>query len=207
MTLLSMLHTIMGYEGIGIGLLCFAALPLTTLQVKASAVAEYLALVKSRRGSGDADHVAFVSLTGTSGGLPPRKALCTSDGATSGVPFSGKFTFYTIDRVPPTVPPAITAPGNFVQTLFLQGKSMYRFKNGKWNYIGFFATIAEVAGGPAIGKVGTCAKRDRFGSDVSWQFKAPNAHNLMGFLTRSARMYADGCPWQLLKITSHTGFQ
>lgn len=183
------------------------ASPLKTVQVSPSAVASYLALVKVHRGAGDADQVAFVSLTATTGGLPPSKALCSSDGAVSGVPFGGKFTFYTQDRVPPTVPVSLTPPGTFVQTVFLTGKRMYRFHSNKWKYIGFFATMAEVAGGKALGKVGTCTKPDKYGSNLSWHFTAPNAYTLNGYATKSVRMYADGCPWQLLKITSQAGYQ
>lgn len=186
-----------------------AAAPLTTVQVLPSAVPEYLALVKEHRGAGDAEHVAYVSLTGTTGGLPPSKALCSSEGATSGVPFAGKFTFYNQDRAPPAAvtPASIKPPGTFVQTVFFEGKRMYRFQNGKWHYIGVFATMSDVAGGKAFGKMGTSTQTDKYGSNLSWQFTGANAFSLMGYLSKSVQMYPDGCPWQLMKITTHTGYR
>lgn len=185
------------------------AAPLTTVQVLPSAVPEYLALVKEHRGAGDAEHVAYVSLTGTTGGLPPSKALCSSEGATSGVPFAGKFTFYNQDRAPPAAvtPASIKPPGTFVQTVFFEGKRMYRFQNGKWHYIGVFATMSDVAGGKAFGKMGTSTQTDKYGSNLSWQFTGANAFSLMGYLSKSVQMYPDGCPWQLMKITTHTGYR
>lgn len=164
------------------------------------AVAEYLALVELHRGSGDGDGVAWVSLTGTGGGLPPCKSLCTSNGATSGVPFTGKFTFYTQDSQPPQVPAALTPPGTFVQTVFLKGKIMYRFQAGKWVYIGFFANITDVAGGNYLGKSGTTT-----GGSLKFLFRGPNGFSLTGQKSSSATMSAESCPWQLVKITAQTG--
>lgn len=80
-----------------------AATQVKTVTVKGSSVLEYLAMVRVHRGAGDASQVAFISLSKTLGGLPPRKELCSSYGAVSRVPFSGTFAFYTQDRQPPQV--------------------------------------------------------------------------------------------------------
>jgi hypothetical protein len=177
----------------------FAASTVTTV-VSASAVAEYLALVELHRGSGDGDAVAWVSMTETGGGLPPCKSLCTSNGATSGVPFTGKFTFYTQDSQPPQVPAALTPPGTFVQTVFLKGKMMYRFQVGKWVYIGFFANITDVAGGNYLGKCGTTS-----GGSLKFLFRSPNGFSITGQKSSSLTMSPESCPWQMVKITAHTG--
>lgn len=183
-----------------------AASAVRATQASSSAVSEYLAIVKAHRGSGSAELVAFVSLTGTKDGLPPWNALCSCNGATSGVPFSGKFTFYTQDLAPPQVPASLTAKGTFVQVVFLEGKMKYKFTGGKWNYLGFFATMADVAGGAVIGNVGTISKPDRHGSNLHWHFKDPNGFWLSGQLcSKPVQMSADGCPWQLMKITSSGG--
>lgn len=92
------------------------------MKVATSAVTEYLSIVKVHRYAGDASQVAFVSLTNTLGGLPPRNELCSSTGASSTVPFSGNFTFYNQDRQPPAGLPAKLVPdANFVQVVFLEG--------------------------------------------------------------------------------------
>lgn len=183
-----------------------AATLVKSVRVSSSAIPEYLAIVKVHRGSGDASQVAFVSLTRTKGGLPPRKALCASNGATSGVPFGGTFKFYNQDREPPRMPASITPKATFVQVVFLEGKVTYKFTGGKWVYQGIFATIAEVAGGNALGKFGTATRPDRYGSKTMWQFKGPSGYWLSGQMcTRPVRMDVEGLPWQLLKITTSGG--
>ena len=156
--------------------------------------------MKVHRGSGDAGEVAFVSLTGTGGGLPPSKDLCTSHGSTSGVPFTGKFTFYTQDLQPPKVPASITPPGLFVQTVFLEGKMIYKFQGGQWIYAGFFATMTDVAGGNTLGKCGTVK-----GGQMRFEFRGVTQSTISAYLSKSAKMSTENCPWQLVKITSFTG--
>lgn len=186
-----------------------AASKLKSLNASPTAISQYLAIVKKHTGTGDADLVAFVSLTGTSGGLPPKKALCSSAGATSGVPFSGNFTFYTQDLQPPQNIPATLAPkGTFVQVVYLEGTMRYKFTAGKWYYEGFFATIRSVAGGTILGKVGNVAKPDANGSNLHWKFNDPNGFWLSGYQSAlPVQMSADGCPWRLMKIITSGGTQ
>ncbi|KAG0618101.1 hypothetical protein M758_4G039200 [Ceratodon purpureus] len=177
-----------------------------TAKVFSSAVIEYLAIVKVHRGAGDASQVAFVSLSGTKGGMPPRSALCTSHGSTSGIPFKGTFTFYNQDRQPPQVPASLTPKGTFLQMAFLDGKITYMFAQGRWRYVGIFATIYDVAGGVVLGKFGTVSKADRFGSKVFIKYNNPNGFWLYGQLcAKPVRMDADGFAWQLMKITTSGG--
>ncbi|KAG0591090.1 hypothetical protein KC19_1G148900 [Ceratodon purpureus] len=173
-----------------------------------TAIPEYLAIVKKRSGSGDADQVAFISLTGTQGGLPPRKELCLATGVTAGVPFYGNFTFYTQDRQPPQNLPASIAPkGTFVQVVFLDGNMRYKFTAGKWRYAGFFATILDVAGGNVLGRVGNAAKPTSYGN-LLWKFNDPNGFWLQGFqCAQPYQMDTEGCPWRLMKITTSGGSQ
>lgn len=174
--------------------------------MSSSAIPEYLAIVKVRRGGGDTSQVTFVSLTGTRGGLPPRQALCTGYGSTSGVPFGGKFTFYTVDREPPQVPPSLTANGTFVQSVFCEGKISYRFTGGRWIRRGFSAKMSEVAGGSSLGQCGTVLKPDAYGSKVAFRFGSPNGFWLQGRqCTQPLKISSDGCPWQLLAITTSGG--
>lgn len=182
------------------------ASPLKSVRVSSSAIPEYLAIVKVRRGGGDTSQVTFVSLTGTRGGLPPRQALCTGYGSTSGVPFGGKFTFYTVDREPPQVPPSLTANGTFVQSVFCEGKISYRFTGGRWIRRGFSAKMSEVAGGSSLGQCGTVLKPDAYGSKVAFRFGSPNGFWLQGRqCTQPLKISSDGCPWQLLAITTSGG--
>lgn len=185
-----------------------AASPVRKVEVSTSAVSEYLAIIKVHRYAGDAAQVAFVSLTGTSGGLTPRKQLCSSDGASASVPFEGNFTFYNQDRQPPTgIPASLTPNANFVQVVFLEGKVQYKFtRNGQWRYRGIFATIADVAGGNSLGKFGTVKEADMYGSKLLFQFKDPNGFWLAGQkVSKAIQITADGLPWQLLKITTSGG--
>lgn len=178
------------------------------MKVSTSCVSEFMAIVKIHRYAGDASQVAFVSLTGTKGGLPPREELCTSSMATADVPFEGNFTFYNQDRQPPAnLPASLTPNANFVQVVFLEGKVMYKFtKAGQWLYRGIFATIRDVAGGTVLGKFGTVKKPDAFGSKLVFQFKEPNGFTLSGQkVSRPIQLSADGFAWQLLKITSSSG--
>lgn len=187
---------------------CAAASAVRSTQASSSAVSEYLAIVKAHRGGGDAEQVAFVSLTGTRGGVSPSKALCSCDGATAGVPFTGKFTFYTQDLVPPQVPASLTPKkgSTFLQVVFLEGKMKYKYAGGKWSSLGFLATMADVAGGTVLGSVGTVTMPDSHGSNVHWHFKDPNGFWLSGQLcSKPVQMSADGFPWQLIKITSSGG--
>lgn len=184
------------------------ASPLKTVRVSTSAIPEFLAIVKRRIGGGDAAMVAFVSLTGTKGGLPPRKALCSYTGATAGVPFSGTFRFYTQDLQPPTLPQSLTPRGSFIQAFFLEGKAVYKFVGNRWVYQGMYATIFTVAGGEALGKFGTVTKPDRFSSKVLLKLNDPNGFwTYMQMSARPVRMSLEGCAWQLLRITTSGGWQ
>jgi hypothetical protein len=184
-----------------------AAAAVKTAKVLSSSVMEYLAIAKVHRGSGDASQVAFVSLSGTRGGTAPRNALCTSNGATSGVPFSGTFTFYTQDLEPPQVPASLTSKGSFLQAVFLDGKVTYMFAQGRWRYVGIFATIYDVAGGVVLGRYGTVSKADRFGSKLLIKFNNPNGFWLYGQqCAKPIRMDAGGFGWQLMKITTSGGY-
>lgn len=181
---------------------------MSTVEVSSSAISEYLAIVTVHRYAGDAAQVAFVSLTDTEGGLPPRSELCSSRGATSSVPFQGNFTFYNQDRQPPTGIPASLVPrANFVQVVFLEGKVQYKFtRNGQWRYRGIFASIADVAGGSSLGKFGTAKEADKYGSKLFFQFKDPNGFWLAAQkVSKPIQLTADAFPWQLLKITSSGG--
>ncbi|KAG0578687.1 hypothetical protein KC19_4G042500 [Ceratodon purpureus] len=174
-----------------------------------SAVSQYLAIIKIHRYAGDAAQVAFVALTGTQGGLPPREELCSSPTATADVPFAGNFTFYNQDRQPPAnLPQSLTPKANFVQVVFLEGKVMYKFtKSGQWLYRGISATIRDVAGGNNLGKFGTVKKPDASGSKLLLQFTDPNGFFLLGQkVARPIQMSADGFGWQLLKVTTSGGF-
>ena len=180
-----------------------------SLEVSPTALSEYLAIVTKHLSSGDADYVAFVSLTATVGGLAPKKALCTHHGATAGVPFSGSFTFYNQDLEPPQNIPASIAPkGTFVEVVFVEGTMRYKFTAGKWQYEGFFATIFDVAGGNKLGKVGNVGKPNPNGSNLMWKFNNPNGFWLSGYqCAQAVQMAADDCPWRLMKITSSGGTQ
>lgn len=180
----------------------------TSLAVSTSAVAQYLAIIKIHRYAGDAAQVAFVSLTGTQGGLPPRDELCSSPSATADVPFAGNFTFYNQDLQPPAnIPASLTPNANFVQVVFLEGKILYKFtKAGQWRYRGIFATIRDVAGGNDLGKFGTVKQPDAFGSKLLFQFKQPNGFWLAGQkASKPIQLSANGFGWQLLKVTSSGG--
>lgn len=184
--------------------------PVRSIEVASSAISEYLAIIKAHTHAGDASQVAFVSLTGTSGGLAPRIELCSSSGATSSVPYSGNFTFFTQDRQPPAGVPASLHPptnANFVQVVFLEGKVQYKFTSkGQWVYRGIFASIADVAGGTPLGKFGTVKDADKFGSKLFFQFKDPNGFWLAAQkASKGVQITSDGFPWQLLKITSSGG--
>ena len=180
-----------------------------SVEVSTSAVADYLAIITIHRYAGDASQVAFVSLTGTQGGLPPRQELCTSPSATADVPFSGNFTFYNQDLEPPADLPASLTPmgADFVQVVFLEGKIMYKFtKAGQWRYRGIFATVRDVAGGNILGKFGTVKEPDASGSKLLFQFKDPNGFSLsVQKASKPIQMSADGIGWQLLKVTSSSG--
>ncbi|XP_024389898.1 uncharacterized protein [Physcomitrium patens] len=192
-------HSSSGLQGIAV----------MTVQVSTSAVSEYLAIVKKRIGGGDASLVVFVSLTGTKGGLPPRKALCTSNGATSGVPFQGTFTFFTQDQVPPRVPASLKPLANFVQVFFLEGMMQYRFdNNGRWTSQGHYSTIYDVAGGTSLGKFGTVRQSDRFGSNLMFKLINPNGFWFYAEqCAKPVRVSLMGAPWQLLQITSSGGYK
>lgn len=171
-----------------------------------SALMEYLAIAKVHRGAGDASQVAFVSLSGTQGGMPPRNELCTTYGATSGVPFKGTFTFYNQDRQPPQVAASLTPKGSFLQVSFLEGMVTYKFAQGRWQYMGIFATIFDVAGGAVLGKFGTVTKADRFGSNLFVKFNDPNGFWLYAQqCAMPVRIDADGMSWQRLKVTTSGG--
>lgn len=185
-----------------------AALVVKSFVVATAAVSQYLAIIKIHRYAGDASQVAFVSLTGSQGGLPPREELCSSPTATADVPFAGNFTFYNQDRQPPAnLPASLTPRANFVQVVFLEGKVLYKFtKTGQWSYRGIFATIRDVAGGNNLGKFGTVKQPDAFGSKMLFQFKDPNGFWLAGQrVSRPFQMSADGFGWQLLKVTTSGG--
>jgi hypothetical protein len=187
------------------------ATALSTSEASSTSITEYLAIVNVHRGSGDADRVAFVSLTATSGGLPPSKALCSSNGASSGVPFSGVFKFYTQDQVPPSTPVTLAVKdATFVQSLFVQGKMHYTFLNGKWSYQGVFATIRETAGGTVLGQYGT-VNEDKYGNETAsstvFKFKNPNGFWLQAQLcAKPVQVSKTSCPWQLYRITKSGGY-
>jgi hypothetical protein len=191
------------------GVFSYAATQLKAYQMSRTAIDSYLAIVTKHSDSGDADMVAFVSLTGTKGGLAPKKALCSSEGATSGVPFSGNFTFYTQDPEPPQkIPASISPKGSFVEVVFLEGQMKYKFTGGKWHYEGFFATILDVAGGSILGKVGNVAKPASNGSNLLWKFNNPNGFWLSGYQSAAAvEVSSEDCPWRLMKIVSSGGTQ
>lgn len=182
-----------------------------TSQVSPTSITQYLSIVKVHRGSGDADRVAFVSLTSTSGGLPPSKALCSSNGASSGVPFTGVFRFYTQDLEPPPVPITLSVKGGtFVQSVFVQGKMHYTFSKGKWSYQGVLATITDVAGGTVLGQFGT-VNQDKYGNKVEsktvFKFKNPNGFWLEALLcAKPVQVSKTSCPWQLFRITNSGGY-
>lgn len=187
------------------------ATAITTSQVSPTSIMEYLAIVNVHRGTGDADRVAFVSLTATSGGLPPSKALCSSNGASSGVPFTGVFKFYTQDLGPPVrVPVALSVQGTFVQSVFVQGKMHYTFLKGKWSYQGVLATITDVAGGTVLGQFGTVNK-DKYGNTIAsatvFKFNNPNGFWLEAQLcAKPVQVSLTGSPWQLFRVTRSGGY-
>jgi hypothetical protein len=185
------------------GVFSYAATQLKAYQMSRTAIDSYLAIVTKHSDSGDADMVAFVSLTGTKGGLAPKKALCSSEGATSGVPF------YTQDPEPPQkIPASISPKGSFVEVVFLEGQMKYKFTGGKWHYEGFFATILDVAGGSILGKVGNVAKPASNGSNLLWKFNNPNGFWLSGYQSAAAvEVSSEDCPWRLMKIVSSGGTQ
>ena len=182
-----------------------------TYQTNVNSIPAYLAIVTAHSGAGDAERIAFVAMLGVSGGMPPSKSLCSLNGATSGVPFTGVFNFYTQDEVPPQVPASLQAKGvTFVENFFVEGKMHYKFLNGKWSYLGVIATIYDITGGIVLGTYGT-VNQDKNGNPIAartvFKFNNPNGFWFQAQLCATpVQMYQDGCPWQLYKVLSFGGY-